>query len=98
MRIEHHELSIFAGPMAGSMTDADSAGVSTGPEESGLRHARPERCPICGSDEMLLLADAVTAASLSVAALKDGLETGRYHLHRSATGEWWICGQSLRQG
>jgi hypothetical protein len=47
---------------------------------------------------MLLLADAVTAASLSVAALKYGLETGRYHLHCSATGEWWVCGQSIRTG
>ena len=80
------------------MAGANAGPVSPEPEKSGLRHVKPERCPMCGSDEMLLLADAVAAASLSAASLKDGLQTGRYHLHCSATGEWWVCRQSIRPG
>jgi len=110
VRIEHEELSIFSGPLAGSMTGvvndpmarADSqavpGAVSREAEESGLRYSMPEHCPICGFDEMLLLADAVASVGLSVASLKDGLEKGRYHLHRTAAGQWWVCGQSIRPG
>jgi hypothetical protein len=98
VRIEHHELSIFAGPPTGPMAGANADAASPEPEEGGLSHAKPERCPICGSGEMLLLADAVAAASLNVGSLKDGLETGSYHLHCSTAGEWWVCGQSIRTG
>jgi hypothetical protein len=91
VRIEHHEVSIFAGPMPG-------AGAGSMPDQSGLTHIKPERCPVCGCTEMLLLAEAVAVASVSVAALKDGLDQGKYHLHRSASGEWWVCGESIRAG
>jgi hypothetical protein len=65
------------------------------------RHIAPPRdtdlyCPICGAHEMLLLAEAIAIARLTATALKEGLETGRYHLHCSLSGEWLICIQSLQ--
>jgi hypothetical protein len=47
---------------------------------------------------MVALATAIALASLSATSLKDGLESGRYHLHCSPSGDWWVCGQSLRSG
>jgi hypothetical protein len=54
-------------------------------------------CPICGADEMLPLAQAIAIARLTATALKEGLETGRYHLHCSLTGDWLICIRSMQQ-
>jgi len=110
VRIERHELSIFAGPPAGSGANPDdNAEINSGGDpgtglttlerdRSGLRHIKPERCPMCGSTEMLLLADAIALDSSSVALLKEDLEKGRSHLHCSTSGDWWVCGQSHDPG
>jgi hypothetical protein len=102
VRIERHELSIFAGPLVGSGANPDgNPGTGLAPlkqDQSGLRHIKPERCPICGSTEMLLLADAIALDSSSVALLKEDLEEGRSHLHCSTSGDWWVCGQSHGPG
>jgi hypothetical protein len=44
---------------------------------------------------MLPLAEAIAQAGLTATALKDGLETGRYHLHCSLSGDWLVCSQSM---
>jgi hypothetical protein len=52
-------------------------------------------CPICGAREMLKLTKAIVRAHQSGITLKDGLESGRYHLHCSLGGEWLVCRQSM---
>jgi hypothetical protein len=63
---------------------------------SGQQQVKPETCPICGSLDMLLLSDAIAITTLTATNLKEGLESGRYHLHCSRAGEWWVCGQSIQ--
>jgi hypothetical protein len=44
---------------------------------------------------MLPLAKAIALARVNAGTLKDGLETGRFHLHCSLAGEWLVCTQSM---
>jgi hypothetical protein len=92
IRIERREVSVFGAP---GFISAQPPGTSR-PESSGLLCVRPAACPACGSPELLLLAEAVTLAGLDVASLQTGIEAGRFHLHCSVSGEWWICRQSTR--
>lgn len=142
MRIERHEISIFAGSGAvgGAVAGAGASGGARELDElnelneldevdeldrmdklgeldrtdeldeqneqdeqdevdwSVLRRAKPERCPMCGSTKLLLLAEALAVSPANVGTLKDGLEKHRYHLHCSAEGEWWVCGHSAGPG
>ena len=105
IRVERHELSIYAGSSSGP---AHPVNFSSDPNRgavidahlvpAGLRHSKPDNCPICGSQDLILLADAIALTSGSSTSLKDGLESGIYHLHCSRSGEWWVCGQSLIPG
>jgi hypothetical protein len=67
------------------------------PQLSAPRHSGKLFCSICGAHEMLPLTEAIAIARLTATALKEGLETGRYHLHCSLAGEWLICIQSMQQ-
>ncbi len=108
MRIERQEFSIYTEPSPQSPSQPfsnvrtsatasrEEGALLGGSDMSGLRHVRPRCCPICGAHDMLLLSDAIAIAKLTATALKEGLETGRYHLHCSNTGDWWVCGQSMR--
>jgi hypothetical protein len=103
IRVERHELSIFAGPSSPS-NPANPSPSSRQPvyepplDRSGLQPIKPESCPICGSIDMLLLFEAIALTSMHPTSLKEGLESGQYHLHCSRAGEWWVCGQSLQTG
>lgn len=103
IRVERHELSIFAGPSSPA-NPASPSPSNRGPayeatlDRSGLHHIKPEFCPICGSLDMLLLSEAIALASRNPNSLKEGLESGQYHLHCSRAGDWWVCGQSLQPG
>ena len=77
-----------------SVLPGDGAAGAT-PRFSDLTRAANLYCPICGAHEMLPLAEAISQAGLTPTALKDGLETGRYHLHCSLGGEWLVCIQSM---
>lgn len=110
VRIEHHELSIYSGPAvmhpaSGPEFTADAAASANSTLAEGAGSQLPasldaasapqESCVICGSANLLRLADALALAAMSSTALKDGLESGRFHLHCSASGQWWVCGQSI---
>jgi hypothetical protein len=92
LQIERREISLFA-RAGGLMTQA---ALSTGPEVSGLRHMKPNACSTCGSTDLLLLADATASSGIDLGALQLGVENGSVHIHRSVTGEWWICMRSLQ--
>ncbi len=102
IRVERHELSIYASSPQNATRPAADATRNPIVDSAMLRPAprgsQPEACPICGSLDMLLLADAIALSKGNAVALKDGLEAGIYHLHCSRSGEWWVCGQSLTPG
>jgi len=105
IRVERHELSIYAGSPSGPAHAPDSSGepsrgavVDSHLVPAGLRHTGPGSCPICGSEGLIPLAVAIARTVGSSTLLKDGLESGIYHLHCSRSGEWWVCGQSLTPG
>jgi len=50
-------------------------------------------CPICGADGMVLLSEALPGLDLTVPWQE--IEGNRVHLHRSPSGDWWVCKQSL---
>lgn len=91
LHIEHREISLFV--RAGGVPT--QAALSTRPDVSGLRRVKPNACPTCGSTDLLLLADATTSLGIDLAALQLGVEQGIVHIHRSVSGEWWICAPSL---
>jgi hypothetical protein len=94
LQIERREISLFA-RTRGMMTQA---AVPTGPEVSGLRCVQPNSCPTCGSADLLLLADATGSLGLDLGTLQLGVETGKVHIHRSVSDEWWVCIRSLHHG
>jgi hypothetical protein len=94
LHIERREISLFATPGAFPV----QAGSCAKPDGSGLMQVRPTACPTCGSPDLLPLADAVAPSTLDLAALQQGVKTGSVHLHRSASGEWWVCGQTFHPG
>jgi len=105
IRVERHELSIYASLPSGPAHPANPSGdpnrgavVDAQLIPPGLSHTRPDSCPICGSQDLILLADAIALTSGNSTSLKDGLESGIYHLHCSRSGAWWVCGQSLTPG
>lgn len=105
IRVERHELSIYAGSPSEPVHPANLSGdpsrgavIDAQLVPAGLRHAKPDSCPICGSLDLILLADAIALIGGNSTSLKDGLESGIFHLHCSSSGEWWVCGQSLTPG
>jgi hypothetical protein len=86
LQIEHREIALFASP------PEPQPGEAPGGQPVA---ARPEKCPVCGAPDMLPLADAVATAALSLAALHEGMQRNRFHLHYSPAGRWWVCKQSL---
>jgi hypothetical protein len=91
-QIEHSEVSIFAGPGA----PATHRNPSAAPDSSSPVCAKPEACPTCGSTSMVLLAESLAALGHNLSTLQQRINDGTVHLHRSRTGEWWICTQSLQ--
>jgi hypothetical protein len=92
VHIEHRELSVFS--VFGEMTPEGAGGKPGG---SGLREMRPETCPVCGSTEMVPLAEGVASAGLEMAAVREGLEKSKFHLQHTDSGAWWVCRPSLRK-
>jgi hypothetical protein len=102
VRIEHEELTMFVDKLPGtSSAQGSETNVqalteawlrSAAARGSGLRHIKPENCPTCGKAELHLLSEAVTMGAFTAAGLQLGVKSGGYHLHCSATGEWWVCG------
>ena len=93
INIEHREISIFSrqSPQPGQPYRASAH------DAAAILRVEPPGCPTCGSPELILLTDAVTRASLDVAALNQGMHEGRIHYHRSDSGQWWLCAKSLQQ-
>jgi hypothetical protein len=92
VQIEQREISLFAGSGANLKNGPlPMFGNVSGPCEFAA-------CPTCGSPGMLLLAGAVAQQSLDLTALEHGAKSGAIHLHRSASGHWWVCAQSLHPG
>jgi hypothetical protein len=52
-----------------------------------------ESCPTCGSRSMGLLAEALPGLDSNLP--QQGIDGSCVHLHRSPSGEWWVCKQSL---
>jgi hypothetical protein len=99
LHIEHREISIFAAAgtsYAPSIDKIDPIDIPK-PDGTGLSQSRQSTCPTCGSPELVLMTDAVTNARLDLATLNQGMQNGKVHFHRSASGEWWICTRSLHQ-
>ena len=86
IQIEHREISLFCVPQ-----NPPPENMSPG----GTIEPRPKRCLTCGSQEMLLLTEAVTKPGLSLSALRKGIEREQFHLHRAPSGVWWVCKKSL---
>ncbi|MGA8939801.1 MAG: hypothetical protein WB439_11625 [Acidobacteriaceae bacterium] len=87
IQIEHREISLFGVP-----PNPSPEGVPPG----GAAEPRPDRCPVCGSLEMLLLTEAASKPGLSLLDLCRGIEREKFHLHRTPSGIWWVCRRSLR--
>jgi hypothetical protein len=110
IRVERHELSIYAGTSSGPVHPAEAHPADISGDSNsgtvidahlvpaGLRRTEPDVCPICGSQNLIPLADAIARTGGNSSSLKDGLESGIFHLHCSSSGEWWVCGQSLTPG
>jgi hypothetical protein len=72
-----------------------------GPESERLELPPPapalsnpfETCPTCGSRSMGLLAEALPGLDLTLP--HQDIDGSCVHLHRSPSGEWWVCKQSL---
>jgi hypothetical protein len=86
IQFEHREITLFGVP-----SNLPPDGTFPG----GKTEQRPERCPTCGSLQMLLLTEAVTEPGLSLMALCRGIERQQFHLHRTPSGMWWVCKKSL---
>ena len=102
IRVERHELSIYSGSPSAPVSPPNVCGdsgrgavIDAQLVPAGLRGAEPDSCPICGSQHLIPLANAIARTDGSSTSLKDGLEAGIFHLHCSSTGEWWVCSQSL---
>lgn len=92
IQIERREISLFSGPTAGApQTQASATG-------NGLSAERPAACPTCGSPNLLLLSEAVARGELQRVSLQTMVEAGSFHLHCSASGEWWVCATSIHSG
>jgi hypothetical protein len=85
IQIEHREFSMFAAMGAPQMGHWGS-----GPEQS-----KPDTCSTCGSAGMLPLADALLMEGWNAATIQRGVENGSFHLQLAASGQWWLCKQSL---
>jgi len=79
----------------------ERASGSSGPESERRKLPPPEprlrnpfeSCPTCGSRSMSLLAEALPG--LDSISPQQGIDGSCVHLHRSPSGEWWVCKQSL---
>ena len=94
LHIEHREISVFA--TSGSMPAYAPAHPSDlVPSDASLVEVRAAACPTCGSPNLVLLTDTVASDRLDLAALNQGMQDGSVLVHRSPSGEWWICARSL---
>jgi hypothetical protein len=92
-QIERNEISIFAGPGAlGIRSTAPASAVA-----SGLIHRKTEKCPTCGSPDMILLSEYVTASGTDLSTLQQRISGGTLHLHCAQVGEWWVCTESFHR-
>ena len=95
IHIERRELSLLLRPAEERVTESppvvegDRARCHPPPG-----HA-PEACPVCGSTELLSLADAAGLASFDPRSLQSKIQEGEAHLHCSPSGDWWICTKFL---
>ena len=91
LHIEHREISVFA--VSGALP-AQAADPAKQDEAADLT-AKHRICPTCGSQDVIVLTDAVSSPRMDLAALNLGMQNGRVHFHLAPSGEWWICTQSL---
>jgi hypothetical protein len=87
--IEHREITVFAGGLAAAQSARAGFGASDG--------LQPHACPVCGSFQLLVLAEAVSSPDMDLRALQQGMQDGSVHMHSSADGAWWICAESLKK-
>jgi len=93
LHIEHREISVFAGTGASPAQPVDPVRQ----DAAGPLPAKHRTCPTCGSQDVILLTDAVSSPRTDLAALNLGMQNGRVHFHLDPSGEWWICTESLQQ-
>jgi hypothetical protein len=86
IEIERREISLFVGA-AGDGKLPQAAGAP----DRGQMVARPAACPVCGSANLLPLAEAAGLEEMRNGALQAGVNSGLLHVHRSSSGEWWLC-------
>jgi hypothetical protein len=81
----------------------EQASGNSGPESERRKPLLPgpalgnpfETCPTCGSRSMSLLAE--TLPGLDMNLPNRDIDGSCVHLHRSPSGEWWVCKQSLHR-
>jgi len=95
LHIEHREITVFAGP--GGMAGQQSPRAACSPQASPGTLALSHSCPVCGSLQLLPLAETVSSPGIDLRVLQQGMADGSVHLHRSPDGAWWICTASLKQ-
>jgi hypothetical protein len=57
--------------------------------------ARPTACPVCGSLEIVSLAQALAKPRFTAELLEANGAPSHVHLGRSPSGDLWICAESL---
>jgi hypothetical protein len=99
LHIEHREITVFAGPggLAGQQSPRAACSPQASPGASSEMLALSHACPVCGSFQLLPLAETVSSPGIDLRVLQQGMEDGSVHLHRSPDGAWWICTASLKQ-
>ena len=99
LHIEHREITVFAGPggMAGQQSPRAACSPQASPGASSEMLALSHACPVCGSFQLVPLAETVSSPGIDLRVLQQGMADGSVHLHRSPDGAWWICTASLKQ-
>jgi len=91
LHIERREISVFAGSGALCAQPVDQARQ----DEAEPLPAKHRICPTCGSQDVILLTDAVSSPRMDLAALNLGMQNGKVHFHLATSGEWCVCAESL---
>jgi hypothetical protein len=99
IRIERRELSVFSS-FASNSSASDKSGAQEDSESiaAGPMQEKPDRCPTCGSTELMLLADAMVLASRDSLKAESPKRLIKFHLQCSDANEWWVCRPSLDSG
>ena len=93
IHIERREISVFAS----KRFSTEQALPLPQPDGPGLSPSGELVCPTCGAPDLVLLTSAVANDGQDLAVLKQGMQAGSIHFHRSESGQWWLCTRSLRQ-